>query len=760
MGLTNLLFGRVLASDEEGEQRVGVLAGIPMLGLDALGSAAYGPEAALTLLIPLGIAGLAYIGPISALIIALLLIVYFSYRQTIAAYPHGGGSYTVAKDNLGTAAGLLAAAALMLDYVLVVAVGISAGVGALISAVPPLHDYTLLLCLAILALITVVNLRGVRESGLAFAMPTYLFVVCLLSVLAVGTVRAVLAGGRLEPLAEIPAPVPETAAAPAATLWLLMRSFASGCTAMTGVEAVSNGVSAFREPAVPHARRTLTAIIALLAVMLAGIAYLCFAYGIVAREENEPGYDSILSQLTAAVAGRGWFYYLTIGSVLSVLALSANTGFADFPRLCRVIAQDGFLPNSFAHRGRRLVYSRGILVLATLSAILLIVFGGITDNLIPLFAVGAFLAFTLSQAGMVAHWRKVGGPHAGKSMAINGAGAVCTAVTLLVVLVSKFTAGAWVMVLLVPALLALFVSVRGHYSSVARDVASALPLDATALHPPLVLLPIRGWSTITRKALRFALKISPDVYALHIADEEHAMEELENTWEERVRAPAAAAGVQPPKLIVIYSPYRKIYAPLKQVVSDLQGAHPGRDLAVVVPELVSTRWLPQRVHVDGRPDLVGQAHGLLWRHVAGRAQQAAGVRLLLFLVQALGQAEVGNLGGAVVCEENVVGLQVAVDDAPLVRVMDGQRKLPEQRGGLPRRGQAGGQFFRQAAASKEFQGQERLVVERAHLVNLDDVGVLHLGDGLRLDAEAQAFLRAGADAPRNHLQGHERPEHC
>jgi amino acid transporter len=596
MGLANLLFGRVLATDEEGEQRVGVLAGIPMLGLDALGSAAYGPEAALTLLIPLGIGGLWYIGPISALIIALLLVVYFSYRQTIAAYPHGGGSYTVAKENLGTAAGLLAAAALMLDYVLVVAVGISAGVGALISALPALHDYTLLLCLGILALITVINLRGVRESGLAFAVPTYLFIVSLLSVLAVGTVKALLAGGHLQPRAQLPGDTEMASAPVVAGWWLLMRSFASGCTAMTGVEAVSNGVSAFRDPAVPHARRTLTVIIALLAVMLAGIAFLCWAFGIVAREENEPGYDSILSQLTEAVTGRGWFYYVTIGSVLSVLALSANTGFADFPRLCRVIAQDGFLPNSFAHRGRRLVYSRGILVLTMLSAGLLIMFGGITDNLIPLFAVGAFLAFTLSQAGMVAHWRKTGGPHSAKSMLVNGAGAICTAITLLVVLVSKFSAGAWVMILLIPTLLALFLSVRGHYRRVARDVATAAPLDAAALHPPLVLLPVRGWSSITRKALRFAMKISPDVYALHIADEEHAMEELENTWEERVRVPAAAAGLQPPKLLVVYSPYRRLYASLKQTVSDLQNAHPGRDLAVVVPELVSTRWYHYLLH--------------------------------------------------------------------------------------------------------------------------------------------------------------------
>jgi amino acid transporter len=595
MGLTDILFGKTLASDEEGEQRVGVLAAIPMLGLDALGSAAYGPEAALTLLIPLGAAGLGYIGPISALIIALLLVVYFSYRQTIIAYPHGGGSYTVAKENLGTTAGLLAAAALMLDYVLTVAVGISAGVGALISAVPALQPYPLWLCLGILALITAVNLRGVRESGLAFVVPTYLFIGSLLAVLAIGTVKALLAGGQPEPVEVSPLPE-ERPAEQLALWWLLMRSFASGCTAMTGVEAVSNGMSAFREPAVTQARRTLTAIIVLLAVMLAGIAFLCRAYGIQARHESDPGYDSILSQLTAAVVGRGWFYYVTVGSVLSVLALSANTGFADFPRLCRVISMDGFLPHSFAHRGRRLVYSRGILVLAALSALLLTAFGGITDRLIPLFAVGAFLAFTMSQAGMVMHWRKVSGRGAAGSMLINGTGAVCTAITLGVVLVSKFIDGAWVMLLLVPGLLALFTAVRGHYRRVAQEVATAAPLDACGLEPPLVLLPMRGWSAITRKALRFALKISPDVYALHVADDEKTMADLEDTWEQRVQEPAKAAGLPPPKLYVVYSPYRKLFAPLKQVVSDLQRCHPGRDLAVIVPELVRTRWYHFLLH--------------------------------------------------------------------------------------------------------------------------------------------------------------------
>jgi Amino acid permease len=441
--------------------------------------------------------------------------------------------------------------------------------------------------------ITLVNLRGVRESGLAFMAPTYLFIVTLLTVIAIGLFKTVLAGGHPVPVV---APKPVATATMAASLWILMRAFASGCTAMTGVEAVSNGVTAFREPAVPHAQRTLTVIIGLLAVMLAGIAFLCRAYGIGATEPGQHGYESTLSQLTAAVVGRGLFYYITIGSVLSVLALSANTGFADFPRLCRVIAADGFLPGGFAHRGRRLVYSQGIIVLAVLSAGLLIAFGGITDHLIPLFAIGAFLAFTLSQAGMVVHWLRLGGPHAKKSMVINAAGALSTGVTLGVVLVSKFLEGAWVMMLLVPGLLVLFYSVRTHYQTVGREVASDAPLDAEGLKPPVVLLPIRGWSAITRKALRFALKISDEIYVLHIAGDEQTMVRLEEGWVRLVRDPATKAGLQPPKLIIIYSPFRQMYKPLIEVVSDLKRAHPDRDIAVIIPELIGTRWYHYVLH--------------------------------------------------------------------------------------------------------------------------------------------------------------------
>lgn len=416
MNIIDTLFGRPLATEEEKAERIGPVQGIPIFGLDALSSAAYGPEAALTLLIPLGMAGVAYIWPITVAIVVLLGIVFFSYRQTIAAYPQGGGSYTVASENLGESAGLLAAAALMIDYVLTAAVGISAGVGALVSAVPALQPKTLILCLGILLLITIVNLRGVRESGGVFLLPTYIFIACLLGVIALGLVKAIAAGGHPVPVI---APPKLTGAVGAVSAWLLLRTFSSGCTAMTGVEAVSNGVMAFRDPTDKYAKLTLTIIIAILMVMLLGIAFLVPAYGIAATDPNLPGYQSVLSQLLAAVTGRGAFYWVSIGSILIVLSLSANTAFADFPRLARAIAQNGYLPHAFVIRGRRLVFAQGVYALAILTAVLLIIFRGVTDRLIPLYAVGAFMAFTLSQAGMVQHWRRTGGQHSRHSMVLN-----------------------------------------------------------------------------------------------------------------------------------------------------------------------------------------------------------------------------------------------------------------------------------------------------------------------------------------------------
>jgi amino acid transporter len=593
MSFLDVLLGKPLATSDERAEQIGASAGIPIFGLDALSSAAYGPEAALTLLIPLGAMGVAYIVPVSASIILLLTIVYFSYRQTIAAYPGGGGSFTVASENLGNFPGLLAAAALMLDYVLVVAVGISAGVGALVSAVPSLQRHTLLFCLSILVVITIVNLRGVREAGIFFMVPTYLFLGTLLWVIVVGVVKTVLASGHPIPIVAPPAAGHGVIAA--ASAWLILQVFSNGCTAMTGVEAVSNGVRAFREPTVRNAQRTLSVIIGLLIVLLAGIAYLIRAYGIAATNPGAAGYQSVLSMLVAAVSGRGWFYYVTIGSVLLILCLSANTAFADFPRLCRAVAQDGFLPHSFGYRGRRLVYTEGILVLAVLAGILLALFGGVTDRLIPLFAIGAFLAFTLSQAGMVGHWKRLGGPGAGRSMVVNGLGAIATGITAVVVLVAKFTAGAWVSALLIAFMVVAMLWVQRHYKDVAAEVSDSLPLQLDSLGPPLVVVPIQSWSKISQRALQFALTLSPDIRALHVAAEDET-NALREQWGRMVEEPVQRTGRKPPELITLPSPYRLILRPILDYVLEVEKEYPERQIAIIVPELVEHHWYHYPLH--------------------------------------------------------------------------------------------------------------------------------------------------------------------
>ena len=590
MTIVELLLGQPLATEDEKAERIGSVKGIPIFGLDALSSAAYGPEAALTLLIPLGAVGVAYIVPISAAILTLLAIVYVSYRQTIMAYPQGGGSYTVANENLGVWPGLLAAAALMVDYVLTAAVGISAGVGALVSAAPSLQVHTVALCVGILVVLTVINLRGVQQTGGLFLLPTYLFIGCLFATLAIGLVKTLLAGGHPVPVVAVP---PVARATEVVTAWLLLRAFASGCTAMTGVEAVSNGVIAFREPSSIHARRALTIIIGILMVMLAGIAALVRAYGIGATAPGAVGYESVLSQLLGAVAGKGIFYWVSISSILAVLALSANTAFADFPRLARAIARNGFLPQMLALRGRRLVFENGILALALLTGVLLVLFGGITDRLIPLYAVGAFLAFTLSQAGMVMHWRRVG--RATWNMLVNGLGASATAVTVVVVLVAKFTEGAWITLLLIPSLMLLMRSVKGHYDRVTQQIGTTQPIDAGGLRPPLVVLPIDRWDAVAEKALRFAWTISREIHVVHVDCGEET-DLLRERWHDLVETPAAAAGLPAPALVVVTSPFRFVIRPIVDYVLTLQTDHPDWSIAVVVPELVERHWYYGLLH--------------------------------------------------------------------------------------------------------------------------------------------------------------------
>jgi amino acid transporter len=594
----NLLFGRPLATSEERAEHIGPIAGIPVFGLDALSSAAYGPEAALTLLIPLGMMGVAYIVPVSTAIVILLAIVFFSYRQTIEAYPQGGGSYTVASQNLGEGAGLLAAAALMIDYVLTAAVGISAGVGALISAVPSLQPRTLELCLLVLLILTVVNMRGVHDTGVVFMIPTYLFTITLLVVIAVGGWQTVHAGGHPHPVTQMPAMPPATV-----TLvgwWLLLKVFSSGCTAMTGVEAVSNGVMAFRDPTRKNAKATLTIIIALLSILLLGIALLCRAYGIAATDPGGTGYESVLSMLTRAVMGHGWFYYVTIGSVLLVLALSANTAFADFPRLTRAIANDDYMPRVFLIRGRRLLYSWGIYVLVVLTALLLIIFRGVTDRLIPLYAIGAFMAFTLSQAGMVMHWKRQG--KAPLRMFVNALGAVATGITTLVVLVAKFVDGAWITALLVLAMIVFMRAVNRHYVRVNHDINLDRPFIPAEAHEPIVVVPIDRWSRISEKALSFALSLSSDIRCVHVLTSDDA-DSFSDNWDRDIAAPLRAASRSVPQLIALRSPFRYVLYPIVDYVLNVEKETETRKVCVLIPELVVRHWWESMLH-NRRSDLL------------------------------------------------------------------------------------------------------------------------------------------------------------
>jgi amino acid transporter len=593
MNILDLVVGKPIKTSDERAEQIGPAQGIPIFGLDGLSSAAYGPEAALSLLLPLGLLGVRYIVPISAAIITLLVIVYFSYRQTIAAYPSGGGSYTVARFNLGAPAGLLAAAALLTDYILTAAVGISAGVGAVVSAIPSLLPHMVSLCVVILIVITILNLRGVREAGTTFAVPTYLFVGTILIAIVTGAVHVLLSGGHPTPAVPLPPPPPMTQTV---SYWLLLKVFASGCTALTGVEAVSNGVKAFREPTVKNAQRTLTVIIFLLAVLLAGISYLVKAYGIAATDPGQPGYQSVLSMLTAAVFGKGFFYYLTIASILVVLSLSANTAFADFPRLCRAIAQNNYLPHAFGYRGRRLVYTYGIVVLALLCGGVLILFGGVTDRLIPLYAVGAFLAFTLSQSGMVVHWWKDRGPGWLKSALVNGLGALVTGITTVVVLVAKFVQGAWITLLFIPLTIVFFALVRRHYHHVKLLTTCKVPVDAAGLSQhPIAIIAIDRWSNITRHGIEFAARLSPEVIALHVEPNEHS-ELLQDDWEHYVEQPFRAEGKEPPQLHVLPSPYRFIIIPIVQFILDLSKTNPTRSIVVVIPELVEDKWYEYFLH--------------------------------------------------------------------------------------------------------------------------------------------------------------------
>jgi len=595
MSFADSLFGRPLATSEERAEHIGVYAGIPIFGLDALTSAAYGPETALSLLIPLGIAGVAHLIPIVTVVLILLAIVFFSYRQTIAAYPGGGGSYTVATENLGNGAGLLAAAALMIDYILTAAVGITAGVGAVVSDQPWLQPHMLLLCLLVLVFLALVNMRGVKDTGAAFILPTFLFVGTVLTTVGFGVFRVIASGGHPIARAEMPHSLPATIGY--LGVWLALKSFSNGCAAMTGVEAVSNGVMAFREPRVKNAQMALTIIMCTLVIMLFGTAWLAKQYGIMAMDPVRPGYQSLLSLIVMAVFGRSWFFHFTMGSIFLALTLSANTAFADFPRVTRAVALNDYLPHVFVLRGRRLLYSYGIYALTGMTAVILIKFSGNIDNIISLYAIGAFLAFTLSQSGMVVHWKKQAVDHKGRlwHMFVNGTGAVATGITTLIVLAAKFTSGAWMVALLVPMLIVLMVVIKKHYMRVKGEVVEMSPISLTNMQQPLVVIPMARWDRMTEKALRFGLLLSKEIKVLNVigADGE---ETLDTVWEANVLKPIRDQGLREPELITLHSNIRLIITPLMDYILELEQQNPDRKITVLLPELVVRHWWEYFLH--------------------------------------------------------------------------------------------------------------------------------------------------------------------
>ncbi|HJU25139.1 MAG TPA: APC family permease [Rhodanobacteraceae bacterium] len=605
MNALDVLLGRRLANAESQQRRIGALEGVPAIGLGALTSVAYGPEVMLAILIPLGLAGPPLAPRLMLPIIALLLLLYASYWQTIRAYPGNGGAYAVARANLGSHAGLVAATALMIDYVLNVAVGISAGVAALVSVAPALQPYILPLCLGILALLTLLNLRGTAFSGRVLALPTYAFIACLSAIVALGAWHAWHAGGHPGPV--IP-PAALKTSVQAGGLWLLVRAFAAGCTAMTGVEAVSNSLSAFRDPQVHYGQRTLTVIIVVLTLLLAGVAWLIPAYRIGAMEQTQSGYRSVLAQLIGAVVGDGAFYFVAMASLLCVLTLSANTSFMAFPRLCRDVAEDGYLPEGFAQAGRRLTYSLGMLFLAVSAGLLLLVFGGITDRLIPLFAIGAFLGFTSSQLAMVEHWRRtlreVRGARALMQrvhLGMNAIGALASAMVLMVILVSKFLEGAWIVVIAAPVVIFVLMRIHRYYAEVRQRTAEFETLDVQDSRAPTALVVIERWDKPALKALEFGLGISGCVIALHLTrlrgpeTDEH-LQELQRRWHEQVEAPALARHRHAPELRVLEASYRTLHQPVLSLIQELEGAAPDGRFAVLIPELVKQHWWQQPLH--------------------------------------------------------------------------------------------------------------------------------------------------------------------
>ena len=577
--MKRLVVGRPIASYHADHHRFGLFGGLAVLAADALSSVAYATEEVLRVLMVGGVAALSLGQPISLLIAVLLLIVVFSYRQTIQAYPGGGGAYIVARDNLGPGFGLAAAAALLIDYTLTVAVSISAGVSAITSAIPSLHVNRVVMSLGLIALLMVGNLRGLRESTKLFGVPVYAFVVVMLTLVVAGAYQAMT--GTAVPVETVD-PLP-TLGASSITLFVLLSAFANGCTAMTGVEAVSDGVPAFKAPAARTATRTLGLMAVLAITMFTGISYLAHAYQVVPSET-----ETVVSQIARGVfGGRNVFYYVVQGATMLILVLAANTAFADFPRLASIVARDRYMPRQFMNLGDKLSFSNGIVALSVAAGFLCVVFGGDPHALIPLYMIGVFLSFTLSQTGMFLRARRMREAGWRTSAAISGFGACVTFVVLIVVAVTKGLDGAWIVVVLIPVLSMVFRTTRSHYDSVASQLSlTGLEVDTTP-HGHIVIVPIGGVHRAVIEALRYASSLAKDVRAVYVNVNPESLVALKRDW------PQWGSHV---KLVVLQSPYRSMSEPLLDYIDRLEREHPEDYITVVLPEFVVKHWWHHLLH--------------------------------------------------------------------------------------------------------------------------------------------------------------------
>ncbi len=575
--IKRFLVGQPIPSHLAHHERLSKVTGLAVLSSDALSSVAYATDFILATLVVAGVGAFVYAVPISFVIAALLAIVAFSYRQTIHAYPTGGGAYIVAKENIGDNAGLIAAASLLVDYTLTVAVSISAGVLAITSAFPELHAYRVEMCLAFLAILTVGNLRGIRESGRIFAVPTYFFVFSVAVLLAAGIYRYL--AGQIVPVDVV---LPPTEGHQPLTVFLLLTAFANGCTAMTGVEAVSNGVPAFHPPESKNASATLIAMATLAIFMFVGITVLAHAYKVVPTAA-----ESGISQLGRAIfGGPNILYYLLQAGTTLILVLAANTAYADFPRLASIVSRDRYLPRQFMNQGDRLAFSNGILVLSTFAAVLIVAFRGDTQSLLPLYMIGVFVSFTLSQAGMVIHWRKTREAGWKTSAFINGFGALVTGIVLIIVAVTKTLEGAWIVLLLIPLIVMLFKATHRHYQHVASELTLKGYQPQARLHNT-VLIPIGGLQRAVVEALRYAETLSDDVRAIYVDVNSAQTEQLRRDWT------AWGGRVQ---LVVLPSPFRSLMEPLLEYIEQAADEKANDYVTVILPEFVPARWWQHLLH--------------------------------------------------------------------------------------------------------------------------------------------------------------------